>query len=122
MIGNKFSKDAIIEMINNDLDLEMAIREKVEDIIKETLSNSSVLTKATMPQVDERESGEFDMSYKIKDYQNKLVNKFQEEEKEYYYLKGKGISTEMNDINFAVLTEELSKKQELLEILLEIFQ
>lgn len=124
MLSNKVSKDTLIDMIYNDLDLEMAIRGKVEEIVKETLDGH---TPTVVREVREeptiiQSSGSLEVCEKIVNYKRKIEERFENEEKEYYYLKGKGISTEMNDINFAVLKEDLAKKEELIELLLEILE
>lgn len=119
MLSGKISKDSLLEMIYNDVDLEMAIRIKVEDILKEVMENYQPIEKSVVRPAPVT-TNDTNVYAKIIEYKKRMEEQYENEEKEYYYLKGKGISTEMNDINFAAMKEDLSKKEELVELLLEI--
>lgn len=127
MFMGKINKDAILDLIWNDLDIEMAIREKVEEIGKEVIGNmvSGLPSQSTVPTYETPEEravgGVMEVSERIQMYQEQLKEQYEQEEKEYYYLKGKGISTEVNDINFKSLSDDIKEKQLLSSLLLEIF-
>ena len=120
IFGKGFSEDFLLEKITNDLNFEMAIRSKVDEIAREIIKERLSMSNDNFYQPVEETNN--NIEEKVNMYLARLKERYVEEEKQYYYLKGKGISTELNDINFEGLKKDLEKKGLIAEILLDILQ
>lgn len=115
------NEDLLLEKVAEDLNFEMAIRTKVDEVVREVIEEHLSLITNNIPQPT-KEVATYDIADRISNYIATLRQDYEREEKEYYYLKGKGISTELNDINFEEVKKSLEEKRQMAEMLLEIFK